>query len=123
MLSAFPTVALGPDVPRDCLPASTPGEDEVNDRLFDRLLGIRHEIDIVLWTSLPGFHEDRPAGLRDDPAEVLMPFPRFLFRSVGLLRVCLPDAGSPTREGSLCGPQNPLELAVDRLPAFGGDPL
>src|SRR5207302_425445 len=109
-----------PDVFRDRLPAPAFREDEVDDCPLDRFLRIRQEIDIVLWTALPGFHEDRAAGPRNEPAEVLMPLPLFLFvRDIHFLRVSLTDTDSPPCEGGLCGLQNPFKPPVDHLPGFG----
>src|SRR5205823_889901 len=77
MLPALRAAALGRDVFPDRLPAPAPGEDKVDGCPLDRSLRIRHEIDIVLRTSLPGFHQDRTAGLRGDTVEVLMTLPPF----------------------------------------------
>src|SRR3954466_13865100 len=74
MLPAFRAVALGRDVFPDRLPAPALGEYEVDGYPLDRSLRVRHENDIVLWTSLHGFHEDRTADLRSDTVEVLMAF-------------------------------------------------
>src|SRR5206468_1021353 len=61
---AVRATALDPDVLRNRLPAPAPGEDEVDDRLLDRLLRVRHEGHAVPRTSLPGFHNDDPSAVR-----------------------------------------------------------
>src|SRR5262249_8525629 len=73
---------------------------------------------------LPGFHEYRAAGLRNDPAEGWMTFPPFLFhRGTLLLRALFSDSDSAPYKRNLCGLQDLIELLVDRLPGFGRVPL
>src|SRR3954470_13766885 len=124
MLPTLWTAALDPDILRDRLPATAPREDEVHDRLLGRSRRLRHEVHVVSWTSEPGLHEYRAAGLRNDPAEGWMTFPPFLFhRGTLLLRALFSDSDSAPYKRNLCGLQDLIELLVDRLPGFGRVPL
>src|SRR5262249_54446370 len=111
MFLALRTAALDPDILRDCLSATTPREDEIHDRILGWSGRIRHEIHVISWTSEPGFHEYRAAGLRNDPAEGWMTFPPTLSRrDILRLRAFLMDSDSPHCGVCLCGFQDPLEL-------------
>src|SRR3954447_26401580 len=121
---AFRAAAPGRDVFPDRLSAPTPGKDEIDGCSLERFRWIRHEIDIVDWTSPCGFHGNRTArnSFRTDTGVVVMP----LRSSTSLQRILLArltDADSSPCEGKLCRLQNPLELVVHRLSGFRRMPL
>src|SRR5262249_27602865 len=112
---ALRTPALLPGVPRDCLAAAVPGENEVDDRPLGLALAVEDEVAVPPRAPPLGGQSDGPTALHGgDALEGLVPL-----RGPFLLRLALgagaprTDADGPPSAVLLGVSQDSLELLVD----------